>query len=204
MRKCCIFAGGELENSGFASVSDDDLVICADSGLSHAHKLNIVPDLIIGDFDSYSGDLPKNIETIRCKPEKDDTDTLMAVKTAIERNCGEIVIYGCFGGRFDHTFANLQTLKFALERGVKAYLIDGRNTVFMVNKGYYEFEKNRKYFSVMSYDNELKIKKLSGVKYSLENVVETNSFPLGVSNEITAEKAVLEISDGTAVIIFSE
>lgn len=205
MKKCCIFSGGELENADFVAVNDTDYVICADSGLKHALRLGITPDLVIGDFDSYSGKLPESAECIKCRPEKDDTDTLMAVKQAIARGCDEIVIYGAFGGRFDHTIANVQTLRYAMVNGVHAYLEDSRNKVYILSEGVYELsDEKKKYLSVFAYGGELKIKKLSGVKYPLENAVLNTDFPLGVSNEIICDRAVIEIDKGTALIICSE
>lgn len=204
MKRCCIFSGGELEEYNFIEIKDTDYIICADSGLKHAQRLKIAPDLVIGDFDSYSGDIPQDTECISCKPEKDDTDTLMAVKQAISRGFDEIMIYGGYGGRFDHTIANVQTLKYAMEHGVRAYLEESQNKTYMLSEGVHRLFSEKKYLSVFAYGGELKIKKLSGVKYELENTALNVDFPLGVSNEIESEEAVIEIDEGTALIICSD
>ena len=121
VKVCSIFAGGEL---GRVSKPQNGLVICADSGYEHAVTLGIKPDIIVGDFDSYEGELPSGVEIHRTVPEKDDTDTLMAVKIAIERGCDRIYLYGALGGaRFDHAFANLQTMLYAREHGAELILL---------------------------------------------------------------------------------
>lgn len=199
-----IFAGGVLNGSDFICIESDDRVICADRGIVHAQKLKIVPNLIIGDFDSYKSQLPENVEILRSVPEKDDTDTMLAVKTAISRGAKKIRIYGALGGRFDHTFANIQTLKFASENGCWAEIADEGNRIMLREKGVHQFRKmDGWYFSIFSYSEELNIKSLRGVKYPLENYLMKNSFPIGVSNEFEADSAELSIDSGTSLIIFS-
>lgn len=199
-----IFAGGVLNGSDFICIESEDRVICADRGIFHAQKLKIVPDLIIGDFDSYKSQLPENVEILRSVPEKDDTDTMLAVKTAISRGAKKIRIYGALGGRFDHTFANIQTLKFASENGCQAEIADEGNRIMLREKGVHQFRKmDGWYFSIFSYSEELNIKSLRGVKYPLENYLMKNSFPIGVSNEFEADSAELSIDSGTSLIIFS-
>ena len=69
---CAIIAGGDM-NDAYPLTSkelfnDFKCVICADSGYKHAKRLGIVPDIIVGDFDSYDGELPQNAEIIRSVP----------------------------------------------------------------------------------------------------------------------------------------
>ena len=75
-------------------------VIAADKGLVHLEAQGIRPDLIVGDFDSL-GRVPAGDNILRHPVEKDDTDTMLAVKTALDRGMGTIVFYGCLGGRLD-------------------------------------------------------------------------------------------------------
>ena len=128
MKRCAIFAGGDMpKGHPFDSeefYDDFDFFICADSGFSHAERLGIKPDIIVGDFDSYGGELPEDSEIIRTVPEKDDTDTLMAVKKAIELGYTEISLFGALGGkRFEHSIANIQTMLYARENGCKLSIL---------------------------------------------------------------------------------
>ena len=201
MKKCIIIAGGELDVQ--PNTSECDMLICADSGYSHAEKFGITPDVIIGDFDSFTGQLPADVEVIRSAPEKDDTDTLMAVKLAIARGAQDITLYGGFGGRFDHTFANLQAMKFALNNRIRMRIADRNNVAELFEEGIHIFKRRGAYFSVFAYSDKAYIEKLSGVKYPLRNAILTNGVPLGVSNEIVHEQAFLEISSGTVLVINS-
>lgn len=204
MKVCRIFAGGDT-GLQCVKVNEDDLVICADRGYASACKLGIAPDIIVGDFDSYDGRLPDDTEIIRSVPEKDDTDTLLAIKTAIERGSEEIVIYGAMGGRFDHTIANIQSLAYIQGRGCRGFIEDDDNIITLCGEGKHRFPyMEGYYFSVFAMTDELYIKVMTGVKYPLADYVMTGSFPIGVSNEITDENAVLDITDGLALVVRSK
>jgi thiamine pyrophosphokinase len=199
-----IFAGGEFDSGAYIKIAPEDKIICADSGLKHTMKMGIIPDIIIGDFDSYSGTLPDYAEIIRSVPEKDDTDTMLAVRTAISQGADRIKIYGALGGRFDHTVANIQTLKFALDNGCTADIESEGNFITMRNSGEYRFPKRENcYFSVFAYTDEVRIARMSGVKYTLENGIIRSNFPIGVSNEFISDEAILEIDSGTALVVIS-
>ena len=207
MKRCHIFAGGDLGKiADYWFPNHGGYVICADSGYKHAKKLGIVPDLLVGDFDSYTRKLPKGVEVYRSVPEKDDTDTLMAVKIAIERGYNNIYLYGALGGpRFDHAFANIQTMLYAREHGADLILI-GNGTLLLQGEGeaMYTEESKRwgyKYLSVFAITETVKIKSLRGVKYPLENYEMKSSFPIGVSNEITDGQACLDSESGLALVI---
>ena len=205
MKKWHIFAGGIIADTGFIHVDEGEFVICADSGLKYAQQLGITPDIIVGDFDSYTGILPEKADIRRSQPEKDDTDTMLAVKLAIEKGAEKIAIYGALGGRFDHAYANIQALEYALEHGCEAVIEDTANVIMLQKKGKRIYRRRAGwYVSVFAYSERLSVKKLSGVKYTLENAVMTNGFPLGVSNEFAADEAVLDIEEGTALVVFSK
>ncbi len=209
MSICTIFAGGKISDTDFINPyeirKNSGLIICADSGLHIAEKTGITPDLIVGDFDSYTGTLPENVEIYRSVPEKDDTDTLMAVRIAIDRGYDEIRLYGGLGARFDHSFANIQTLIFAYEKGCKMTIYDADNILTVRGAGEYEFPcKHDWYFSLFALTEKADIGELKGVKYPLENYIMSIAYPIGVSNEITADNAYLKINSGLVLVIESK
>lgn len=205
--KCVIFAGGEIKDLSFIDTAEisDSFVICADSGYKYVEKLGIVPDMIMGDFDSYTDELPENIEIYRSIPEKDDTDTMLAVKTALSRDPDEIILYGALGKRFDHAFANIQTLLYAHENGCTMQIIDSDNEITVQGTGNkYYHRRDGWYFSIFALTDTVVISEYSGVKYPLENYTLKSSFPIGVSNEITADNAFLRIDSGIVLVVRSE
>lgn len=204
MNVCCIFAGGVIENYDFIEIPKESFVICADAGYRHTINMGITPDCIVGDFDTFKGSLPENCEIFRFPPEKDDTDTMLAVKYAVSNGFKNIRIYGATGGRFDHTFANLQTLEYILENGAEGMIIDEKNIILMQSSGKRFYNRRNGYFSVFAISDKAEGVNISGCKYCLENGCLERSFPLGVSNVITESRAEISVEKGILLICFSQ
>lgn len=166
--------------------------------------MGIRPDLVVGDFDSL-GYMPKNENIIYHKPEKDDTDMMMSVKEGLRRGYRRFIIYGGLGGkRFDHTYANIQTLAYIAEHGAVGYLV-GENTVVTVLKnGKMEFEKGEKgIISVFCAGGRAEGVCIKGLKYPLENAEFTHDMPLGVSNEFSGVESSIEVKNGSLIIMWN-
>ncbi|MDE6034683.1 MAG: thiamine diphosphokinase [Ruminococcus sp.] len=197
-----IFAGGDIRNYDFID-TEANMIICADRGILHTGRLRILPDIVTGDFDSYTGNMPVCREVFRSVPEKDDTDTMLALKLAIERGADSIRLYGATGGRFDHTFANIQALIYAYDNNCKMTIYDEDNIITVQGAGTEQYHKYKDwYFSVFALTEKLYVKKMTGVKYPVEDYIFTQKFPVGVSNEII-DTAVVNIEKGLALIIRS-
>lgn len=204
-KRCYIFAGSPDADCKDVIFDDDRYVICADGGLKLALRLGIEPDVIIGDFDTYKGKLPEKWEIIKYPPEKDDTDTMLAVKLALNRGYKNITICGGLGGRLDHTFANLQTLRYILKHGGIGELVGEGNIATMQGAGVRVYSRLRGYYcSLFSFGDECSGITLTGFKYPLKNGTLKNSFPLGASNEVTGKSGVISVEKGSLLVIFSK
>ena len=109
--RCIIIAGGDADIfvlKGF--ITENDYIIAADSGYRYCNDLEVIPDLLVGDFDSYNEIIPNNIEVHRLPCVKDDTDLLYASRCAVDKKFKNIVIFGGYGSRPDQNLAMLQTL----------------------------------------------------------------------------------------------
>lgn len=205
MRIWHIFAGGVISDTGFIRIYSDENVICADGGLAYAQRIGVEPDILVGDFDSYKGAIPSGPELHVSRPEKDDTDTMLAVKIAIDRGAERIVLYGALGARFDHTMANIQTLVYAYEHGCEMVIADSDNEITVQGAGERSYPiREGWYFSVFSLTDSTDIEYMCGVRYPLENYTLRNGFPLGVSNEITADAAEVSVKEGLLLVVRSK
>lgn len=201
MQSCWIFGGATF--CGSVSLPDDAYIIAADSGYNTVKKLGFTPNLTLGDFDSLK-EKPVCGEIMTVAAEKDDTDTMLAVKTALDRGFNDISIVGALGGRLDHTFANIQTLAYILQHGGFGRLIGENDTVELLNTGEYSYErKDGMYLSLFSY-GETAVITSRGTKYDLRSHTLDNTFPLGVSNEITDDKCRISVHKGQLLVIFSK
>lgn len=205
MSEFCLIISGAPECYFPVSFTKADFVIACDAGYIHAQRADIVPDVIIGDFDSYLGDLPGGVEIIRTKPEKDDTDTMMALKLAIRRGYRRIMLVGALGGRVDHMLANISLIAFAATKGADLQIVDGHHQIFAVRDGKRRVPRSSwRNISVFAFDTECTGVTLRGVKYLLEGAVLTNTFALGVSNEFTEDIAEISVESGILIVVLSD
>lgn len=86
-----IVLGGEVNNyDHFAlELAACDYTVCADGGAKHLARINFLPDLLVGDFDSIDKqDLEKlvaaGVPSRQFSPEKNMTDSELAVDAAID------------------------------------------------------------------------------------------------------------------------
>lgn len=181
-----------------------DFVLCADAAERLALAAGIKPNLVIGDFDHGDASPVADSHIVRVPSEKDDTDTMLCIKHAIAGGADELIITGGIGGRLDHTVANLQSLAYAHAQGVRAVLTDGRNEAQILSGTAYFPRRAGWYLSVFAFGGICRGVSERGVKYPLDHVELTPEFPLGVSNEITAEEAEIEVCCGRLLVIFSK
>ncbi len=204
MKPCWIFGGAPISGKLLCEPPHDAYIIAADSGYSAALEMGYSPDLTVGDFDSLTGEKPSVGEVFTVGAEKDDTDTMLAVKKAFEAGFTDISITGAIGGRLDHTIANIQTLAYIKSHGGKGRLVGERDIVFLESDGTHIYKRaDGMYLSLFSYGNSAEVS-ISGVKYCLDRHCLENTFPLGVSNEITEPECSLTVWKGEVLVIFSK
>lgn len=179
---------------------NDDFVIAADGGYQTLQCHGIVPDLLLGDFDSLST-VPLGIPIERHPVEKDDTDSALAVRLGLARGCDTFLLDGCLGGQLDHSLANLALLAYLAEQGVAAYALDGNHAVTALHNGQLSFPHDAVgRISVFSHGDMAQGVTLRGLYYPLDNAVLTRQVALGVSNQFTGAAASVRVAQGTLLI----
>ena len=195
-------ASGSDECVSFAA-SSSDYIIAADGGYDLLKKFNIEADVLIGDFDSISSVNHKHI--IKHPVEKDDTDSFLAYKLGYEKGFRTFVIYGCMGGRIDHTIANIQMLCHMAQSGARGFLIGENTVITAIHNSHINFsDENCGKFGVFAHSAVANGVSIKGTKYTLENNTITPDFPIGVSNEFISKTATISVSDGTLLLIWYE
>ena len=214
MKKVLIITGGRTDTNFVAEAYKEyspDVVIVADRGVMAAKELDIIPDYIVGDFDSGDTTVVEYFKSqfevygkpmVRTfNPEKDETDTELAISLALTLNPKEIVLLGATGTRLDHTMANIELLYRITESGVRARIIDEYNVISIHDK---EITLKRdkafgEYFSLIPFTDSVKGLNIRGAKYEVENYILSSGSSLGVSNEFM--KNIVKISFDSGILI---
>ena len=108
-----IFAGADIPDYEWlkGEVDSSDTLICADSGLRHAHAIGLKPDIIIGDLDSVDVDILNQYQAyskIMFDDNQNATDLMKALSLCDWNK--PVHLYGATGGRADHDFSNILIL----------------------------------------------------------------------------------------------
>ncbi len=214
-KTCILVCAGEMHSEDRAKIEkyvlEGSYLIAVDGGADYCREIGLGADLYLGDFDSVSETELKNLsgnvhtEILTLPREKDDTDTLAALKVGMEKGYKEFYIFGGLGGRLDHTIANIQCLLFLRRNGYKGYMFKGDEKLFVLKNETVSFGAEEKgIFSLFSLNGSANGVDISGMKYNLENGVITNDFPIGVSNEFIGERATVTVREGELLVVVNE
>ncbi len=185
----------------------DAVVYAVDGGLTVAEEASVVPDVLVGDFDTADALLVARYEN-RCRvlrhvPEKDATDTELAVDDALTGGMDRIVLLGATGSRMDHTLANFHMLYKVLQQGKKAWIVNENNRISLHNESF-SLKKGElfgTYLSFLPFYGDVKGLVLSGVKYPLSGKDMTAGNSLGVSNEAKDDIIGVSFFGGCLLVI---
>ena len=205
MKKCIILANGKPPKKSlitFIQNKDYNKLICADGGANAALKMNLIPDIIIGDLDSISKKALKEFKSvskiIRLK-RQNDTDVEKCLKYAISKKCDEVLLLGATGNRLDHTFCNLGiVLKFFPK--IKISIV-AENSFLTAFKGKTILKTHPgETISIYGIDSKTRIAS-EGLNYKLKNV----ALPFGkresTSNIALSKEVKLKINNGIVFVV---
>lgn len=201
-----VLAGGDIvvTHELKRTVQEADFIVAADSGLRHAASLGVMPELVIGDFDSVERgvlalypDLPRQEHS----PEKDALDLELALDYVLERGANRLLIVGGLGGRLDQTLTALHIAAKLHSEGMGVHLDSGDESVFFV-KGGERLELSLpigRRFSVLSLA-PTSVVTIEGARYELVAYSLPFGVGLGVSNRVERAPLGLELSQGLVIV----
>lgn len=203
MSRCVIIGGADIRRYDRikAALREDDYFIYCDSGLKHMEALGAKPDLIVGDFDSHVN--PQlDVETIVLPCEKDDTDTVYAMKEALQRGCDDFLLIGVIGGRLDHTLGNVSMLLYLDALGKTACIMDDYSEMQIVSGQPAYIEDRYAFFSLLNITGVARGISIEHAKYALQDGEITCEYQYGVSNEVLPGKtAKVTVREGRLLLI---
>lgn len=205
MKVVIVGAGGNVDELVLAHLRQANLIVAADGGADPLVSLDVLPQIVIGDFDSLSpkaADIlsEKGCRFIRVAPEKDETDMELAVRYALEQGAKEITLLGSLGGRIDHTFANLLLLASLARKGILAKAVTPPLTVHSVAGNLTLEGKAGDLVSVFPFQGPVSGVSEQGFKYPLDNVNLDPFTVVGTSNELIFDTGHIKVKDGILLV----
>lgn len=209
--KITIVSGGKAPSLELlkSEINSSNILICADSGGNCLYKYNIVPDYLMGDFDSIDKNaldyLKNSGVTIEKYPaRKNFTDTELVFNKALELKADEIVFLGCTGTRIDHVVGNIGMLKKCLNHGIKAYIKDENNSIELIDKPLTIKGDKGEIFSLCAYCDLVKKLSIVGAKYKLDNYDLKLGDSRTISNEFLDSDVKLLFEKGNILLFRSK
>lgn len=216
MRACLVITGGRLDLAfarSFLEREKFDRIVAVDGGLEGAEALGLVPDYVVGDFDTVKRPVRERFEKIphivwKChKPEKNETDTELARSLVLTLGCERAVFLGATGGRLDHMMANIDVLYACMQKGVEAWIVDPQNRLYLLDEGktFYRDQLWGKYVSFLPYTEQVLGITLTGFQYPLvkKNIRRGEEAGLCISNELAEETGQIIFDEGVLICVES-
>ena len=203
MQRCVIVGGAGIREYQRIreSLRGDAWFVYCDGGLKHVQELGREPNLIVGDFDSHEQPAT-DTETIVLPCEKDDTDTVYAVKEAVRRGFRDFLLIGVTGERFDHTFGNISLLLYLDSLGIPACILDDYSEMSIISRGTAEVKEDCSWFSLLNISGTAKGITIRGAKYPLTDGEITSEYQYGISNEVLPGETVrVSVREGRLLLV---
>lgn len=212
MSKTIIISGGVIDEEFIGKIlagEEGAYVIGVDRGVEYLYHHGIMPQYIVGDFDSIDPEIiayyrnETNVAIREFNPIKDATDTEIAIRLGITLGSREMIILGATGGRIDHLWANIQTLGVACKAGVKAYILDDKNKIYVIDKSctIKKSEAFGPYLSVFALSGEVFDFNLKGTKWPLKHHTLKPYDSLTVSNRFEEDTVEITFPSGVLVVM---
>lgn len=205
--RAVLVAGGTIDEEKLQETLKDRIyVAAADSGADTLKKLSLKPDLLIGDFDSISQDTlvaykQGGLECLSFSPEKDASDSELALSILKDRGYDEIEFFGALGGRWDHSLSNLFLIYRLFQEGVRVYLRGDCDVRVLTQTNV--IEKSSRYFSLFRISPENTVISIRGAKYNIDREELPWASSLGLSNEWKDDVVEITVHEGAVLFIES-
>ncbi len=203
MNRCVIVGGAGIERYDIIreQIDADDFMVYCDGGLDHMKGLMRDADLIVGDFDSHDNPHAKT-ETLVLPCEKDDTDSVFAVKECMRRGFKKFLLIGMIGQRLDHTLGNVYMLQMLDEKGCTGKILDDYGEMQLLSREPVQIEEHWSYFSLLNITGTAEGITIKGAKYPLTNGRIDSSWQYGISNEVLPGAcAQVSVAEGKLLLI---
>lgn len=185
-----------------------DLIVAADGGSLHAVRHGWWPHWLVGDLDSTPPEIQRLLQAhdaaiSKHSPRKDETDTELAVRVAVEQGADEIYLLGATGGRLDHTLANILLLGMEAFAPVRLTILAGQQRLTAI-RGQGEIHgRPGDLVSLLPIGGDAVRIWTEGLEYPLRGETLRFGIPRGISNVLTAPIATIRLESGILLAVIT-
>lgn len=188
-----LIGNGHLNKGLFFDLNKKNLpIIAADGGANHLQELNMVPEAIIGDFDSITDEDYWSNKTKLIKIEDQNSTDLEKCLDEIQSPL--FLAFGFCGDRFDHSLEMMHTLSKYKDK--KIIFFCDRDIVFRLPQRWQvklPVETRISFYPLQ----KTAVKSSQGLKYELNNLNLRQGEQIGTSNLTIREDVVIETEEGS-------
>ncbi|MDH4207986.1 MAG: thiamine diphosphokinase [Anaerolineae bacterium] len=187
-------------------VGERDLVVVVDGGARNALGLGLQPHVVLGDLDSMEPELRQHLDQegvqfVAYPARKDETDSELAVKYALDRGATDLVLLGALGGRIDHALANIMLLAIPQLEGVRARMIDGSQELTLIRDEAVIEGNPGDVISLLPLAGDATGIHTEGLEYTLHGETLKFGAARGVSNVLAAPLARVRVGAGLLLLV---
>ena len=190
-------------------LKEDDYLIAADSGCECLYDYDIMPNLLVGDFDSVDKNIfnvmkQKVKEIKQFPPEKDYTDTEIAIMEAKKQGATNILLFGATGSRIDHMLGNIGLILTYKKQGIRIEIIDDHNRMYLSEKHMALKGTKGENIGFHALSDVVKNFTIKGAKYNLPDGIDMHLLdPRAICNEFIGTDIELNFDEGELLIFHS-
>lgn len=204
MKKAFLFTNSPCKAEIKDILKPTDYIVGVDGGVNTLDKINLIPQIIIGDFDSANANnrfLNTTIEKVSHNPHKDYTDTELAISYVLNKGFDQIIIVNNMQERIDHVLGVLASLKWLHRQGIKAFVIGDNQLFMLLDKEVSLSLAVNTTISLIPLTESVEGIFTTGLIYPLNDGRLTGDRARGVSNEVCEEQVTIKHTSGELLLI---
>lgn len=196
-----------IDHPIYSNIPSHAMMIGVDGGTNVMDRLQIKPNLIIGDMDSIQLEVLSRYEEsttiLRYPTEKNETDCELAIRWCIENGISEVIILNALTGRVDHILGMLQNLLYAKQNGMKAQIVSGDQKILFLDNDYSFHEEPGTRISLIPFSSIVSGVLTYGLEYPLRGEDLFQEQSRGISNVVLQGTARIQHTSGELLLIIS-
>lgn len=179
-----------------------DKVYCTDGAYLHFAKKNIIPDYVIGDFDSVKEtEIPSSVQVLK-RMDQDFTDFHKCLEVILSHGLKNVDVYGSTGSEHDHFLGNLTTAHHFKDKLAITFL-DDYSTFFFAKKEVVLKDVKDRIISLYPFPTATKVRS-QGLFYPLNEMDLSITQKIGTRNHATEEEVKITYASGDLMIFVSK